>query len=45
MTFSRWTRFLIAIGLRSNCCGAEIYVWSWNKRYCDECGGKLKHLK
>jgi rRNA maturation endonuclease Nob1 len=43
MTFSPWTRFLIAIGLRSKCHGAKIFAWSWNKHYCDECGGKLNY--
>lgn len=34
---SLWSRLLIKLGLRSECCGAKLYSWHPYKRYCTKC--------
>lgn len=31
-------RFLIWLGIKSNCCGANITMWDTRKGICDKCG-------
>jgi len=40
--FSLWTKLLIALGLRSRCCGERTYVpTGWPKEYCSKCNTLL----
>jgi hypothetical protein len=35
-----WIKFLIFLGLRSQCCGAKFEDFGYKYDYCTECGKK-----
>lgn len=35
------TKLLVFLGLRSECCGADVYVWDARHAFCRNCGNRV----
>ena len=42
---TRWTKFLIWLGIRTPCCGAEFIEKEkgWDRMYCKKCDKRYKY--